>query len=78
MSEFSNIGYHVDYLVDGKYIGSIKLDKPDRDVIGYNGRIKAVVTEDVICTNGKKVKKGSEATTELFPLNGRIVNKISV
>jgi hypothetical protein len=70
--EFEIVGYSKDfYTLDKKYIGSLVCEK-DRDVYGYLGRTKVLLIEDLIIRK-KKVKKGTELFTELFPLNGRII-----
>jgi hypothetical protein len=70
--EFKTIGYSKDYYtLDKKYIGSLTCVK-DREVFGYLGRKKELLTEDLIIKR-KKIKKGNEVLTELFPLNGRII-----
>ena len=70
--EFQTIGYSKDYYTtDKKYIGSLVCEK-DRDVFGYLGRTKELLTEDLIIKK-KKIKKGTELLTEIFPLNGRII-----
>lgn len=69
---FETIGYSKDYYtLDKKYIGSLVCEK-DRDVFGYLGRQKELLTEDLIIKK-KKIKKGTELLTEIFPLNGRII-----
>lgn len=69
--EFEIVGYSKDfYTLDRKYIGSLVCEK-DRDVYGYCGRTKVLLIEDLIIRK-KKIKKGTELLTELFPLNGRI------
>lgn len=75
-TEFQTIGYHIDYLIEGSYQGSIKINEPDRETFGYNGRIKVVLTQDTIVKKGTKeikLKAGTEVVTELFPLNGRLI-----
>jgi len=70
--KFEIVGYSKDYYTtDRKYIGSLVCEK-DREVFGYLGRNKIVLTEDLIIKK-KKIKKGTELLTELFPLNGRII-----
>jgi hypothetical protein len=71
--KFETIGWHVDYLVSGKYIGSLRLQEKDREIIGYNGRIKTTLEQDITLVNGKKIKKGVEVVTEIFPLNGKLI-----
>lgn len=68
---FSTIGYAVDYIVNGKYKGSVTLEQPDRETFGYLGRKTETLTEDIQLSNKRKIKKGTLVTTELFPLNGR-------
>lgn len=69
--QFEIVGYSKDYYtLDKKYIGSLTCKK-DRDVFGYLGRQKELLIEDLIIKK-KKIKKGTEVLTELFPLNGRI------
>ena len=65
MSQFEQLGYFLEYMIDDKYIGSIIIDKPDRKEIGYYGRIDEVATEDIIF---KKVgqKRGFQIFEELL------------
>lgn len=70
--EFQTIGYSKDfYTLEKKYIGSLVCEK-DRDVYGYLGRKKEILVEDIILRK-KKIKKGTELLTEVFPLNGRMI-----
>lgn len=69
--KYEKLGYHVDYHVSGKFIGSIKIDQPDRETVGYCGRIFSVAEEDIIFSNKKKIKKGEQYYTYLYPLCGR-------
>jgi hypothetical protein len=70
--EFQTIGYSKDYYtLEKKYIGSLVCEK-DREVYGYLGRKKELLFEDLIIKK-KKIKKGAEVLTEIFPLNGRII-----
>ena len=72
--EFENVGYSKDYYtLDKKYIGSVVCDK-DREVYGYLGRQKEILLEDMILRK-KKIKKGTELLTEIFPFCGRILKK---
>ena len=54
-SIFEILGYTKDYFVNGKLIGTIVLDKPDRTVYGYGGKQKEVLEDDVLLKN-KKIK----------------------
>lgn len=65
---FKNIGYFVEYMVDNKYVGSINISDPDRDEIGYYGRIDAIAKEDIVFSTKKRIKKGTHYYTRLYPL----------
>tara|TARA_R100000278_G_scaffold110287_1_gene87453 strand:+ start:399 stop:644 length:246 start_codon:yes stop_codon:yes gene_type:complete len=69
--KFKQLGYSVDYHVAGKFIGSITIQEPDREVIGYSGRITGTADNDIIFTNNKRIKKGEQYYTFLYPLCGR-------
>lgn len=70
-SIFEIKGYSKDYFVKGKFIGTIVLDKPDRKVYAYAGKITEVLENDVLLKNKKIIKKGTEVVTELLPICGR-------
>jgi hypothetical protein len=71
-NRFEHLGWHIDYYLGRKYIGSELLDKPDREKTGYEGRIQKVLDEDLVL-KGKRYKKGTMVKTECIPLCGRIV-----
>ena len=73
MKQFETIGYFLEYIIDGKFIGTKRIDKPDRDQVGYYSRINATATEDIILDNSKKIKSGQDYYTRIYPLNGRRV-----
>ena len=75
MSQFEKLGYFTDYMIGDKYIGSIIMEKPDRETIGYFGRIYEVATEDIILDNKRKIKKGQSFITMMYPLCGKFLNK---
>jgi len=75
MSQFEQLGYFLDYMVADKYIGSITMEKPDRETIGYFGKIDEVATEDIILSNKKRIKKGQAFYTIMYPLCGKFINK---
>jgi hypothetical protein len=70
-TQFKNIGYFVEYMIDNKFVGTILLDEPDRDEVGYYGRIDAVAEEDIVFSNKKRIKKGTNYYTRLYPMCGR-------
>ncbi len=69
---FEVFGYHVDYRINGKFIGSVRLDTPDRNTMGYGGRITQKLTSAITLDNGKTLSAGVQVTHELIPLCGKI------
>jgi len=68
---FEDIGYFVEYIIDTKCIGTKIISEPDREQIGYYGRIDAVAEEDIIFKNKKRIKKGQAYFTRMYPLCGK-------
>ena len=69
---FEIFGYHIDYRAGGKYQGSVRIDSPDRDLMGYSGRTTYPLTSDVKTTK-TVLKMGTTVTTECIPLCGKII-----
>lgn len=72
--QFELLGYHVDFHIDGKYIGSVRIETADRLICGYNGRLYFTADEDFYVSKGKKItkiKKGQKYFTELQALCGK-------
>ena len=70
-SIFEHIGYSLDYFVENKFVGSIKVEQPDREVSGYSGRKTEILTSNIKLSNKKVLKKGTEVKTELVQLYGK-------
>jgi hypothetical protein len=69
---FELLGYVIEfYSMQNKYLGSIPIDEPDREVFGYGGKQDLIAEEDIITNKNKRIKKGTQVTTELLPLCGR-------
>ena len=70
MTQNFNIkGCFKDYYCNGKYIGNLKLESKDRENYGYIGRKSEILESDLII-NKKKLKKGSQVFTEIYPICG--------
>lgn len=70
-SIFEHIGYSLDYFVENRFMGSIKVEEPDREVCGYSGRRIETLTSNITLSNKKVLKKGVEVKTELVQLYGK-------
>ena len=71
MSQFKKLGFYVEYMVDGKYVGSVNIEQPDRKEIGYYGRIDQIAKEDIVFRTKKRIKAGTHYYTRLYPLCGK-------
>jgi hypothetical protein len=75
-SIFEVFGYHVDYYVNSRYVGHIKIDQPDREQLGYSGRQHVQLAEPIQVTRSGGATTilpvGLNVTTECIPLCGKI------
>jgi len=69
---FKEIGYFEEYYVDSKFIGTrtFRGKTAPGTTIGYESRIKILITEKLILDAGKSIKAGTEVTRFIYPLNG--------
>ena len=75
MTQFEKLGFFIEYMIDTKYIGTINIEQPDREEIGYYGRIDSVANQDILLDNNKRIKKGKSYYTRMYPLCGKYINK---
>ena len=73
MSQFEQLGYFLEYMIDDKYIGSIIINKPDRKEIGYYGRIDDDAKNDY---EFKKENDGIKKLKEIIFSNNETLKKI--
>lgn len=69
---FEHKGYFKEYIIDRKSIGTVLCEK-DREVIGYSGKKKEIVLEQIILDNGKKIKAGTNVITVIYPISGKLI-----
>ena len=62
--------YAKEHYLNGKYIGSIISDTPDRAITGYDGK-QSHLAEEKIILDKKVIKAGQQYQTILIPLSGR-------
>ena len=67
----TTIGYFEEFIVQGKFIGTLLCEKQDRE-IGYYGKKTIIANEDIVFKNKKKIRKGTEFYTRYYPLNGKL------
>ena len=70
MKIFKDIGYFLEYYVEGKFIGTNLIDQPDREEIGYYSRIDSVADQDIKLQSKKVIKKGTKYYTRVYPMCG--------
>jgi len=68
---FKDLGYFIEYFIDGKFIGTRMINQPDREIIGYYGKIESTATVDIKLQSKKIIKKGTKYYTRLYPLCGQ-------
>lgn len=61
------------YGLDKKYLGDIPLKKADREIFGYQGRLKEVLEHDITTSKKKKLKKGDTVFTEMQQICGVVL-----
>tara|TARA_R110002050_G_scaffold119030_1_gene236767 strand:+ start:27 stop:248 length:222 start_codon:yes stop_codon:yes gene_type:complete len=71
MKIFKDIGYFLEYYVNGKFYGTVLIDEPDRDEIGYYSKLDAKADNDIILQGKKIIKKGTNYYTRMYPLCGQ-------
>tara|TARA_R110000796_G_scaffold51154_1_gene120655 strand:- start:451 stop:735 length:285 start_codon:yes stop_codon:yes gene_type:complete len=71
-TQFEILGYDFEVYYRGKYYGSLRMQNPDREIMGYSGRQDVALSED---WNYKKkhLKKGTIVSTECVPLCGKLL-----
>jgi len=74
-NRFEVLGYSIDYYIGTKFIGSKRLDEPDRPECGYRGRQRYQTTEDILLDNRKFIRVGTDIVTELNQINGKVLNR---
>ena len=73
MVKYELLGYFLEFHDELGYKGCLRIEKKDREIIGYSGVMHSVAEETIVLDNKKKIKKGSEYRTYLYPLNGKII-----
>jgi len=74
-TQFENIGYSIEYYVKGKFIGSVKTIQPTGRVLGYKGRYTYTLDKDIVLNNGKRLKNGTEVSTMVIQLCGKLIKQ---
>lgn len=68
---FEILGYHKEVFDGGGYLGSMRMEEPDREVMGYGGRREEYITG--LVRKGSKIHKvDGYFMTECVPLCGKI------
>lgn len=67
---FEELGFFEEYYCNNKMIGVKKAEYDGIRKIGYYGRVNFIAENDIILDNKKKIKKGLEYYTLLYPLCG--------
>lgn len=74
INKFEDIGFFVEYIVESKLIGTKIVEENESGKIGYESTQHFTATEDILLKN-KKIKKGTNYYTRIYPLCGRPIKK---
>jgi len=71
---FEHKYYSKEFYQNGKFVGSVRLNEPDRKTMGYMGRVIEILDQPILATKtGKEVKlKPGEYKTELIEICGAL------
>lgn len=69
---FEITGYYIDYYANGKFVGNMSIDQPDREKMGYEGRLEYVLEHD-LKVGKKTLRKGTLVKTQLNPIMGKMI-----
>lgn len=72
---FQHVNYSKEFYKDGKFVGSLILEKPDRNIMGYSGRRIENISEpfEVKKTSKKITLKAGLYKTELIQICGKLI-----
>lgn len=71
-TRFESLGFFIEYLVDGKLIGTKNVDSNDRGCVGYESTQHHVAEEKMVFKT-KHIKKGTKYYTRIYPLCGKFI-----
>jgi hypothetical protein len=74
-TEFESLGFFIEYLIDGKLIGCRNVDTNDRGCVGYESKQNHTAEETLVFKANKKIKKGTNYQTRIYPLCGKVITK---
>lgn len=71
-AQFEHIGFFLEYIVNGTFIGTKNVDTNESGKIGYESTTTHIAEEDIVFKN-KKIKKGTTYYTRTYPLCGKLI-----
>ena len=71
-TKFEDLGFYLEYIVDGKLIGVKNVETNDRNAIGYESTMHHTAEADILFKN-KKIKAGTKYYTRIYPLCGKVI-----
>jgi len=72
-TRFEELGFFIEYLVDGKLIGTKNVETNDRGCVGYESTQRHTAKEKIEFKNKKNIKAGTEYSTRIYPLCGKLI-----
>jgi hypothetical protein len=74
-TKFENLGFFIEYLIGGNLIGCRNVPENERGCVGYESTQHEFAHETILLDRNKKIKKGSNYYTRIYPLCGRVIKK---
>ena len=71
-TKFEDLGFFIEYIVDGRLIGVKNVSTNDRGSVGYEST-KHHIAEETIVFKNKKIAKGTAYYTRIYPLCGKVI-----
>ena len=71
-TKFEDLGFFVEYIVDGKLIGIKNVPTNETGKVGYESTQHFTAEETIVFKN-KKIKKGMNYYTRIYPLCGKVI-----
>jgi hypothetical protein len=72
-TRFEELGFFIEYIVDGKLIGTKNVESNDRGCIGYASRQDHIAEEKITFKGTKHIKPGTNYYTRIYPLCGKLI-----
>ena len=71
-TRFEDLGFFIEYLVDGKLMGTKNVSDNDRGCVGWESTQHHIAEENIVFKK-RKIKAGMNYSTRIYPLCGKVI-----